>query len=162
MKLNRQFLIALTLLVSLLLTACVAGATATDAPTTAPPTDSGADSPASSNLPLVDEQGAVTVTITPLNLDNPGGTLDFDVGLETHSVELDMDLSTLATLTTDTGRSVNASIWSGPSGGHHVEGTLSFPATLDGTSLLEGTATLTLVLRDVDAPERRFVWTLGS
>ncbi len=161
MNRNRAILSVLPLLAGFVLTACASAATAEE-PVSLPQTDAGENSPSLSSMSRVDEQGAVTVTIMPLNLDNREETLDFEVSLETHSVELDMDVAGLATLTTDTGRSVNATVWTGPSGGHHIEGTLSFPATVDGTSLLEGTATLTLVLRDVDAPERLFVWTLGS
>ncbi|HUF39375.1 MAG TPA: hypothetical protein VMN57_12695 [Anaerolineales bacterium] len=108
--------------------------------------------------PLMDEQGAVTVEITPLNLERPGATLDFQVSLETHSVELSMDLALLTTLTTDTGRTVAALAWDAPLGGHHVSGTLSFPAEADGTSVLDGAGTITLRLVEVDAAERVFTW----
>lgn len=110
----------------------------------------------------LDEQGAVTVAVTPLNLGNPEDTLDFEIAMNTHSVDLSMDLAQLATLTTDTGKSVEATAWDAPSGGHHVSGTLSFPAAVDGAPLLEGVSTLTLTIRDVDVPERVFVWDLGA
>jgi hypothetical protein len=109
-------------------------------------------------VPRVDEQGAVTVEIVPLNLNNYGHTLDFLVSLNTHSVDLSMDLSELAILTTDTGHKVPALSWDAPSGGHHVRGTLSFPATVDATPVLDGVAQFSLTLVDVDAPERTFTW----
>jgi hypothetical protein len=112
------------------------------------------------SLTRTDVQGAVTVAVTPLNLDNPGDTLDFDVAMNTHSVNLDMDLAGLASLATDTGRAVQASTWQAPSGGHHVDGTLSFPARTDGELLLQGTRQLTLTIRNVDAAERTFTWEL--
>jgi hypothetical protein len=65
-------------------------------------------------------------------------------------------------LTTDTGRSVQATGWDAPRGGHHVEGKLSFPANVDGMPVLEGAAKLTLIVRAVDAPERAFVWELAG
>jgi hypothetical protein len=37
---------------------------------------------------------------------------------------------------------------------------LSFPAVSEGASLLEGASHLTLKIRDVDAPERSFSWSL--
>lgn len=107
-----------------------------------------------------DNQGAVTVEVIPLNLDTPGDTLDFEVAMNTHSVDLSMDLAALATLEADTGLSVVPATWDGPRGGHHVSGTLSFPASVDGEPLLEGARKLTLTIRDVDAPERVFVWEL--
>jgi len=125
----------------------------------APPTETGAPAVQPEQaLTLTDAQGSVTVEVTPLNLSDFGDTLDFEVAMNTHSVDLSMDLSALAVLQTDTGKSVQPLTWDGASGGHHVSGTLSFPAQADGAALLEGTTTLTLVLKDVDAPERVFTW----
>lgn len=107
---------------------------------------------------LTDEQGAVSVVVTQLNLNGPGDTLDFAVAMDTHSVELDMDLTQTATLTTDTGLALSPSRWDAPSGGHHVSGTLSFVALADGAAVLDGATHLTLTIRDVNAPERVFTW----
>lgn len=109
---------------------------------------------------LVDEQGAVTVAVTPRNFDPSATTLDFEVAMNTHSVDLSMDLSQLATLTTDTGLQVSASGWDAPQGGHHVSGVLSFLALAEDDRLLEGVTALTLTLINVDAPERTFTWRL--
>jgi hypothetical protein len=108
----------------------------------------------------LDEQGFVAVAVTPLNLNAPDGTLNFNVGLNTHSVDLSMDLAPLATLEADNGLGVQAILWDAPRGGHHVSGVLSFPAVSEGVSLLEGASHLTLKIRDVDAPERSFTWSL--
>lgn len=135
-----------------------------ESPTSTPlpaATANAADSNASENLIRIDEQGAVVVEVTPINLNSPGDTIDFDVAMNTHSVDLSMDLTGLATLTTGAGRTVQASTWTGGQGGHHVRGTLSFPASLDGKPLLEDVTTLTLTIRDVDAPERTFEWSLN-
>jgi len=105
-----------------------------------------------------DGQGSVTVTVTGKDNDTGADTIEFDVVMDTHSVDLNMDLALLATLTTNTGLSVNGLLWDGPLGGHHVEGSLSFPASVNGASLLEGTSMLTLTIQDVDAPERIFSW----
>ncbi len=112
------------------------------------------------DLTRTDQQGAITVEVKPLNLDNPSGQLEFDVVMDTHSVDLSMDLTTLATLTTDTGITVQATVWDAPRGGHHVEGKLIFPAVKDGRSILEGAGKLTLTIVDVDAPSRIFDWLL--
>lgn len=161
----RWLWLALAGLVTLVvLAACSASPT----PIANPPpaaSDSSASQPTISatnpeGLTREDRQGAVTVKVTPLNLGNPSATLDFEVVLDTHSVDLSMDLTQLATLRADTGAEVNASAW--PVGsGHHVEGILSFPArTADGKSLLEGATKLTLVVKNVDVPERVFEWEL--
>lgn len=136
-------------------------------PSALPAAAAPADQPAASagttahwdESPQSDGQGAVIVEITPLNLNNPGETLEFAVSLNTHSVDLSMDLSERATLTTDTGRTVQALKWDAPRGGHHVSGTLIFPATLDGKPLLEGADEITLSIRNVDAGLRLFIWT---
>jgi hypothetical protein len=104
----------------------------------------------------------VSVEITPLNLNNAWESIDFQVAMNTHSVDLSMDLAALATLTTDTGISIQASHWDAPSGGHHVTGKLSFPSSTETGSVLDGAEKITLTLANVDAPERVFVWERGG
>lgn len=167
--------VLIMLMVSLTLTACAPSPAAapTEVPTQAPATPSLPTSapeltpetqpaPEESSLEREDAQGNVVVIVTPLNLDQPSDTLDFDVALDTHSVDLKMDLTTLAELKTDSGLSVKPVKWDAPMGGHHVSGTLSFPATIDGTLLLEGATTLTLTLLNVDVPERTFTWQIPA
>jgi len=110
----------------------------------------------------IDEQGAVVFAVTPLNLESPRDTLDFEVVMETHSVDLSWDLAAQAVLRTDTGLEVQATSWP-VGGGHHYSGTLSFPATTAaGESVMDGVDVLTMVIRDTDVPERMFVWELGT
>lgn len=159
----RPLLVAVVLLLAL--TACTQSAATTTPPTSEPVQDVVTPErtlPSFESESRLDEQGAVTVAVTPLNLGSPGDTLDFEIAMNTHSVDLSMDLTQIATLTTDTGKTVEATAWDGPSGGHHVSGTLSFPAAVNGAPLLEGASTLTLTIRDVDVPERVFVWDLGA
>jgi hypothetical protein len=115
---------------------------------------------ASQDLTRLDSQGAVTVEVKPENLSNLGDTLAFEISMSTHSVDLSMDLATLATLTTNDGSTVHATLWDAPRGGHHVSGTLSFPTSVDGKPILDGATKLTLMIEDVDAPERVFSWDL--
>ena len=162
-----------TLILSLTLAACTTSPAAapTEIATQAPATPSLPASapeltpetqpaPEENGLEREDAQGNVVVIVTPLNLSQPGETLNFDVVMDTHSVDLKMDLTALAELTTDNGLAVKPIKWDAPMGGHHVSGTLSFPATIDGAPLLEGVTTLTLTLLNVDAPERIFTWQL--
>jgi hypothetical protein len=153
------------LLLPLLLTlALVACAPTQTAPLQTDPQPASASSDSSQtdagDLTRTDQQGAIVVEVKPLNLDNPSDQLEFDVVMDTHSVDLSMDLATLATLTTDTGVTVQAAAWDAPRGGHHVEGKLTFPAVKDGKSILEGASKLTLTIVDVDAPSRIFDWAL--
>ena len=117
-------------------------------------------SPSNDSAMRIDEQGEIIFEITPLNLDSPTETFEFNVDMSTHSIELSMDLATLATLTTDTGASVQATLWDAPRSGHHVEGKLIFPATKDGKSILEDATKLTITIINVDAPTRIFEWEL--
>lgn len=151
----------LLLLVSLTLSLVACGKT-TSTPSTIPVTAAPTDSSSArwNESPQSDGQGAVTVEITPLNLNAPSDTLEFSVSLNTHSVNLSMDLAERATLTTDTGRTVQGILWDAPSGGHHVSGTLIFPATFDGQPLLEGATLVTLYIKNVDANLRLFNWRL--
>ena len=151
-----------------------AGCSAKPAPATTLPATSAAVEPAAVNptsapevapspdLARSDAQGAVEFIITPLNLTSPGATLDFDVSMNTHSVDLAWDLAAQATLRTDTGLEAKGHSW--PVGsGHHYEGMLSFPAqTADGQPLLDGAKTLTLTINDAGVPERVFVWDISQ
>lgn len=146
----KRFVLILILTVSLFLAAC------------APTQKDSAVGTDTADLTRTGSQGEVTLKITPLNLDNPGDTLKFEVVLDTHTVELDMDLATLATLTTDTGLTLQPTLWDAPRGGHHAEVTLAFPATLDGKSILDDAKQLTLTISDVDDATSTFTWDLGT
>ncbi len=52
-----------------------------------------------------------TTLLTLPNLSDAETSLDFEVAMNTHSVDLGMDLATLATLSADNGRSVSATLW---------------------------------------------------
>lgn len=121
-------------------------------------TTSAKDAGSQANQTESDTQGAVTVAVTPENLDNPGDTLIFDVSMNTHTVDLSMNLSQLAVLTTDTGKTVEAIGWDAKMGGHHVNGKLSFPLNSGGESFLDGAGKITLTIMSVDAAARTFTW----
>jgi len=162
----KQILPPALLILSLVLSACSATSTPLP-PSTAVQDDAQPDSvstgsafPSNDSATRTDQQGAIIFEITPLNLDSPTDKFEFDVALTTHSIDLSMDLATLSTLATDTGLSVESTLWDAPLGGHHVAGKLIFPATKDGKSILEGASKLTLTITNVDAPSRVFEWEL--
>lgn len=105
------------------------------------------------------EGGGVTISATWAG---PGAGPVFAVALETHRVDLDgYDLGRLAVLRADEGAEIAASGWDAPTGGHHREGTLTFPTVdHDGRPTVDqGTRTLRLIIRDVaGVPERSFAW----
>jgi hypothetical protein len=136
-------------------------------PVTTPVTESepSASAPAAASLLSQTVQaGMVGVTVQPLNLGTQGtDTLDFEVKLETHSGSLDDDLSKLAVLRVGDVE-VAASAWAAPSGGHHIDGILSFPAVdTSGKPILEGATEISLILRDLaGAGEQVLTWALAG
>lgn len=86
--------------------------------------------------------GEINITMTPHHIDNTGAQID--IALDTHTTDLDMDLT--GTLLVD-GRTWRAEAWSGdgPSG-HHRAGAFRF--TPDGTA----TGTVTFMLGGFDEP----------
>ncbi len=165
----KRFIIPALLILTLIITAC-ASATSTPPQSDPQPFDTAQDKPAPVSqvsaspefdpATRMDDQGGIIFEVTPLDLDQNVESFEFNIILTTHSIDLSMDLAATATLTTDTGVSVNSSLWDAPRGGHHVEGTLIFPATVNGRSVLDGAAKLTLTVTDVYAPIRVFEWEL--
>ncbi len=101
----------------------------------------------------VSNDGGVMVEVTPAQLAT-GQAPRFEVQLNTHSVPLEQDLTTVSILRDDKGREYKPLAWDGsPPGGHHRRGTLVFPE-------LSGPVTsVTLTIRDVaGVAARDFTW----
>ena len=96
--------------------------------------------------------GEVTVTIQPVRIAQDGA--EFKIVLDTHSVELDLDVAGAARLVVD-GTEWRGATWDGAGpGGHHREGTLRFSAG----GPPAGDAVLTISGLDRPTAAR---WTLG-
>lgn len=156
----RRFLLPALLILTLTLAACSAASSPLPSDPAPASVSSGDSSPQFDSATRTDGQGAIIFEVTPLNLNAPADTLEFDIALNTHSIDLSMDLASTATLATDTGVTVPASLWDAPRGGHHVSGKLIFPATMNGKPVLEGATKITLAILNVDAPSRVFEWEL--
>ncbi len=107
------------------------------------------------------EGGQVTVEVTW----NGSKTKPaFNITMDTHAVDLDgYDLQQIALLRTDQGREARPVGWEAPKGGHHRQGTLTFPVTsANNTPLFEpNTRTIELVIPNVGGvPERVLRWVL--
>jgi hypothetical protein len=72
-----------------------------------------------SGLTRIDDQGAIVVEVTPVNLEGAATQLEFSVALNTHSIDLSMDR--LAGDNDRTGLSVGAKRGCA-TGGHHTSG----------------------------------------
>lgn len=73
-----------------------------------------------------DQQADVTVAVTPRDLSPQSGEWKFDIGMDTHSVELNQDMAKSAVLLDDQGTEYTPIAWEGPVGGHHRQGILIF------------------------------------
>jgi len=74
----------------------------------------------------IDEQSEATVVVTPIDILSQSKEWKFDIGMNTHSVELDQDMIKVAVLVDDYGKEYKPIAWEGPTGGHHREGVLKF------------------------------------
>ena len=103
------------------------------------------------------EANGLTIAVTPLPF-SFGKEISFKVSFDTHSGDLGFDMSEVAYLEDGNGGLYQPRGWSGaPPGGHHREGTLSFPAIPDGSPSMR------LVLRGLYGAESRiFDWNLQT
>lgn len=101
----------------------------------------------------VNKQGDVSVEVTPLSLLR-GKEASFSVVFDTHSVNLDYDIASLAAIFDEKGQSYKAVAWTGGRGGHHLSGELRFPP------LPTFISKVTLVVFNIDTTDRQFVWSL--
>jgi len=77
--------------------------------------------------PQTDSQGSVTVKVTPKDLLQSSPSWDFEIILDTHSGNLDQDLTKISVLADDRGNQFAPVAWEGdPPQGHHRQGTLKF------------------------------------
>ncbi len=75
----------------------------------------------------IDDQANVTVVVAPLDISPKFAEWKFDIGMNTHSVELDQDLMKIAALFDDNGKEYKPIRYEGAgTGGHHREGMLVF------------------------------------
>jgi len=111
---------------------------------------------AAPNLPTrTSSVGAVMVSATPHPL--TGTVWEFDVALNTHSVQLTDDLAKTTVLVADGGKGVAPLAWQGdPPGGHHRRGVLQFQPITPQPKSLE-----LRITREGEAQPRVFRWTLN-
>jgi hypothetical protein len=72
------------------------------------------------------DAGGVEVTVTPVQVNGDGAV--FQVALNTHTVDLDLDAASAAALLVDATPWVPARWQGDEAGGHHRQGQLTFPA----------------------------------
>ncbi|MEK9182493.1 MAG: hypothetical protein AAB809_00250 [Patescibacteria group bacterium] len=100
-----------------------------------------------------DEQTSITVVITPLDLLPESAEWKFDIVMNTHSVELDQDMTKSAVLIDDQGKEYKPLRWEGgEAGGYHREGVLIFSQITPIPKSIE------LKISGIGNVERSFIW----
>lgn len=102
----------------------------------------------------IDDQANITVVVTPKEVSPQSPEWTFDIGMNTHSVELDQDMTKIAVLVDDSGKEYQPIRWDGPTGGHHREGVLIF------NSIRPTPKSLVLKISGIADVVRTFVWQL--
>lgn len=102
----------------------------------------------------IDDQASVTVVVTPLDLSPQSTEWKFDIGMNTHLVELDQDMIKSVILVDDQGKEYKPLGWDGPAGGHHREGILTFNPIMSTPKSIE------LKISDIGGVVRTFSWQL--
>jgi len=105
--------------------------------------------------PASSSANSVRIDVTPLQLES-GRPTRFEMRLNTHTVELNHNLTEIAELRDDKDSEYQPVKWEGsPPGGHHRSGFLEFP------NLGASVTSVVLILRDVaGVPVREFRWPL--
>ena len=103
-----------------------------------------------------DEQSAVSIEVTPIEIGKDAKTWKFSLVFDTHSGSLDDDPTQVAVLMDDNGNTYQPKAWEGPGpGGHHREGILLFDAIFPAPTSIE------LKIKNVDnVLERSFTWNM--
>lgn len=106
----------------------------------------------------VSTAGGVEVSAAPGDLSENASSLDFEISLDTHSVELNYDMVAGAALADETGKEYKPFLWEGAEpGGHHRSGILKF------NRISPHPKNVTLILRGIGGvPETRFTWTISG
>jgi predicted small integral membrane protein len=103
------------------------------------------------------DEGDVIVAVTPKSM-TIGKPASFTMSLDTHTVALEFDIPTIASLTDDQGNTLGTATWEGTGpGGHHRNGTLIFSTGIPQTK------TITLTLANISGiAKRTFVWEVNK
>ncbi len=101
----------------------------------------------------VNNQNTLTIEVKPVGF-ALGEPVRFSVKLDTHQGALNYDLTKISILYDSGGNAYAPLSWDGPApGGHHISGTLNFPA------IKRGATGMKLVIRNIyNVPERTFSW----
>lgn len=95
--------------------------------------------------------GVVDIEVTP-RLWQGNRQPAFEIALNTHSVELEYNLTEIIKLTDNLGNTYEPLEWNGGSGGHHLRGEMTFERVRGDPS------SLTLTISGIDGQTESFTW----
>lgn len=145
------------LMLSIGIAGCAGGSAAAGGKATSSPQSSSSASTANG---LIQTSSGGGVDIEAEWRGQTGGSLVFDVAMDTHSGSLDYNLKDLSVLRDSNGKEYSPGVWDAPSGGHHVKGILTFPVT--GTFNPGTLKYVELIIRGVAGVEERSLrWQLN-
>ncbi len=101
----------------------------------------------------VNNQNTLTIEVSPVGF-ALGEPVRLSIKLDTHQGALNYDLTKISILYDSGGNAYAPLSWDGPAmGGHHISGTLNFPA------IKRDATGMKLVIRNIyNVPERKFSW----
>ena len=103
-----------------------------------------------------DKQEGVTITVTPIDIFSQAKEWKFNVDMDTHSVELDQDMTKSIVLIDDQDKEYEPINWEGPIGGHHREGMLIFNVIEPMPKSVE------IKIKNIGDVVRNFTWQLNN
>ena len=103
--------------------------------------------------PKEDNQGEVTVKVTPLELSG-GRDMVFSVSLNTHSVSLSSSFKDNSFVVDNNNNIYKPKSWDGEEAGHHLNGKLIF------APLLKSAKEITFTIKGIGEKDRIFKWVL--
>lgn len=123
---------------------------------TAAPWAAMAQTSADAMATLSSNERGVAVKVTPKSIGSQDGPWEFAVVLDTHSSDLNDDLTQSASLTADNRRTFKPLSWIGaPAGGHQREGVLTFEVPAPRPTAIE-----LRIFRPGESTPRIFMWQL--
>ena len=107
--------------------------------------------------PQTNNEGGVAIVVRPQSIKENAASWNFEISLDTHSVELNEDLVEASVLIDKNGKEYQPVEWEGDSaGGHHRSGVLKFAPISPWPKMIE------LKIRGVNGIEQRiFRWNLS-
>lgn len=142
--------VATALLIAMLAAAC-------SAPSSAPASSAVDTSPGPGATPEVGEQQQHEAGSVKVSAAWVAGTASAEIGMNTHSIDLDgFDLTELARVRLDGGAWIAPTQWDSPLGGHHRGGRLTFG--MIEPRMLATAGTIELEIHDVGVPSHMLRW----